>query len=415
MAETLFDSLLDSLKRVLSGSGVPAGETDRLVRAVGTAEDSEAMTDFLLARAPKPTALMAVDTGFLYHVDSGLLLLPKQSPTLDYAVAKRPFMEGRAVRCRVGEQEGWLYQGLDGLAVHADSGARVNCGDVLTDGTPDLPDVLAILGLRRATDAAAERLMSLCALGPEDAKRVADALFDAVEIFDHKFCDEAEPSPLLYALCTPQRFRAENERPYPGNGLTGRLRWQAVDVLAAMHDNGGCLPHPWLSARRAGEGGCAVRMETGSFLGRPSTKAISSVEREYRMTLPEDYLHFLETYNGAIPEDLCVDVDGNQRLIVRFLAILDHPVAARHGEAGWYDISVTMAQIGARLCEEEDKDQIGLKLIPFAALFGGDYLCLDFRADATAPSVAYWDHSSPDFQPRTIRVARSFSDFCAGL
>ncbi|WP_175890823.1 SMI1/KNR4 family protein [Burkholderia cepacia] len=150
-----------------------------------------------------------------------------------------------------------------------------------------------------------------------------------------------------------------------------------------------------------------------SFLGRPSTASISSVERAYRIKFPMEYLLFLETCNGVVPEDFCVEIDGKQRLVVRFLAILDDP--ASEGEAGWYDVSVVLAQIGARLAEEKDRDEIGLKLIPFAVLFGGDYLCIDFREKFANPSVAYWDHSSPDFRPITSQVAPSFGEFCKRL
>jgi hypothetical protein len=156
-----------------------------------------------------------------------------------------------------------------------------------------------------------------------------------------------------------------------------------------------------------------MKIQSGSFLERPSPAAISSVERAYRTNFPKEYLRFLETCNGVVPEDLCVDVDGDQRLIVRFLAILDDP--ASEGGAGWYDVSVTLAQVGTRLAEEKDKDKIGLKLIPFAFLFGGDYLCLDFRYNFAKPSVAYWDHSSRDFHPDTSQVAPSFEEFCRRL
>ncbi|MEM5314782.1 SMI1/KNR4 family protein [Paraburkholderia sp. JHI869] len=156
-----------------------------------------------------------------------------------------------------------------------------------------------------------------------------------------------------------------------------------------------------------------MKIESGSFLGRPPTAAISSVERAYRISFPKDYLRFLDTYNGAVPVDLCVEIDGHERLIVFFLSILDRRVDV--GEAWVTDISTTLAQIGARLVEDSDKDKVGLKLIPFAALFGGDYLCLDFRNNYAKPSVAYWDHASTVFQPITSHVALSFGEFCKGL
>ena len=157
MTDHLFRHLLNALRRVLTGSGVPAGEADRLVSVVAEAEDTQAMTDFLLARAPRPAALIAVHDGFVYHVESGLLLTPAESATLDYTVEEDPSVFGRAAVCQVGEQEGSLYRRLDGLRIRVASGSRVTAGEALTDGQVDIEEVLSTLGQRAAVRVAAER------------------------------------------------------------------------------------------------------------------------------------------------------------------------------------------------------------------------------------------------------------------
>ena len=46
-------------------------------------------------------------------------------------------------------------------------------------------------------------------------------------------------------------------------------------------------------------------------------------------------------------------------------------------ENGWYDIEVVLSDIDTRLTDDEDLT--GINVIPFAVLFAGDFLCLDFR------------------------------------
>ncbi|MFH8520691.1 hypothetical protein ACH4CE_37865 [Streptomyces gelaticus] len=293
MTDDLHRYVFDALERVLTGSGMPASEASRLARTVAEAEDLEAVTDFLLARVPKPAALIAVEEGVVYHVESGLLLTSAESETLDCTVEEDPFTTGRAVRCRVGEQNGWLYGHLDGLTIRVASGSRVTVGEALTDSMVDIVEVLASVGPQEAIRAVAERLADLCRLGPEDAGLVAGHLLDAVKIID--LIDGSGLTNLpLGSLCTRRRFHAENGRllgvalrdlpptaderlkaltAIPDDferqslyheqrlykvakeaGLTqavniGRTQYAAVDVLAAMHDKGGCLSGPhqeWL-------------------------------------------------------------------------------------------------------------------------------------------------------------------------
>ncbi|MED4236703.1 hypothetical protein P4689_08980 [Priestia megaterium] len=59
----------------------------------------------------------------------------------------------------------------------------------------------------------------------------------------------------------------------------------------------------------------------------------------------------------------------------RFLCVLEDSESDHIN--GWYDVEVIIAQIGERLTDNEDS--IGIDVIPIAALFAGDFLCLDFR------------------------------------
>ena len=101
--------------------------------------------------------------------------------------------------------------------------------------------------------------------------------------------------------------------------------------------------------------------------------------------------------------------DGHDWCIDRFLCVLndyeDHP-------AGWYDIGVVSTQLGARLCEDEDPDRLGMHLMPIAALFAGDHLCLDYRYVTSDPALVVWLHEdSDDFAPVTRPVTETFTEF----
>lgn len=150
-----------------------------------------------------------------------------------------------------------------------------------------------------------------------------------------------------------------------------------------------------------------MEFKAGSSLTPPSDQRIEWFEKTYRVTLPPEYVAVLKVGNGAIPETNLFDQGGRERLIERMLCLLETP---RTDPNGWADITVVMTQLDARLVDDEQL--VGMNVVPVAALFGGDFLCLDFRADAESPVVAVWDHEqSEEFQPQLETVADSFRQF----
>lgn len=72
------------------------------------------------------------------------------------------------------------------------------------------------------------------------------------------------------------------------------------------------------------------------------------------------------------------------------------------------------SQLDSRLASDPDGDNIDL--VPIAALFGGDFVVLDYRGAPDTPSVAIWDHeSSTDFAPAVRTVSAGFTEFLAQL
>jgi hypothetical protein len=155
-----------------------------------------------------------------------------------------------------------------------------------------------------------------------------------------------------------------------------------------------------------------MNVEPGSALPVPSEDHLRWLEKVYRITLPEGFRDWLSAANGAVPRER-VFIQGNrERLIERFLPILDDPGGDEvHGQ---YDIAVVATQLDTRLSDRGDR--VGLVLIPFAALFAGDFVCLDYRAGGPEPSVGVWDHElSEDFAPHVETVAASFTEFLQRL
>ena len=146
----------------------------------------------------------------------------------------------------------------------------------------------------------------------------------------------------------------------------------------------------------------------------PTIDLLQEKERKWRLHLPDDYKHlpddyksFIMKYNGAIPDKTSFVCDNHSYVIERFLCILKN---ASDNQNGWYDISVVESQIGERLTSNEDL--IGVEVLPIAALFAGDYLCLDFREKMQIPEVCVWSHDeSEDLSPITYKIADSFSAF----
>ncbi|WP_240733022.1 SMI1/KNR4 family protein [Jeotgalibacillus sp. S-D1] len=118
-----------------------------------------------------------------------------------------------------------------------------------------------------------------------------------------------------------------------------------------------------------------MKIKRNSILQNPTDKRISAFENYCRVTLPTTFVDFIESYNGSIPITNNFPHEDYEILIERFLCLLNNP--QDDDENGWYDIEVVLSQIDTRLTDNEDL--IGAELIPYAELFVGDYVCLDFR------------------------------------
>jgi hypothetical protein len=148
--------------------------------------------------------------------------------------------------------------------------------------------------------------------------------------------------------------------------------------------------------------------QEGTALAPPADELIRWFETAYRLKLPGDYCDALKDGNGAIPSRKEFRQGKRERLIERMLCLIPEP----HNDQvnGWYDLTVILSQLDARLIDDENL--IGMNVIPIAALFAGDFVCLDFRRNPESPLVAVWDHEqSRDLHPVLEPVAPSFTAF----
>ncbi|MBC6971803.1 SMI1/KNR4 family protein [Bacillus sp. Xin] len=154
-----------------------------------------------------------------------------------------------------------------------------------------------------------------------------------------------------------------------------------------------------------------MKIKNGSELQPPDDELIQSFEDYCEIKLPAAFIDFLKKYNGSIPITNVFSHKKNELLIERFLCLLDTPEDG--DENGWYNIEVVLSDIDTRLTDDEDLT--GVNVIPFAALFAGDFLCLDFR-EKEIPSVVVWYHEeSEELNPVTSEVVDNFSDFLGML
>lgn len=149
---------------------------------------------------------------------------------------------------------------------------------------------------------------------------------------------------------------------------------------------------------------------------RPATTGeVERYERRNMFEFPPELRSMFLADNGGVPVK-CV-LCPQQRRIVRYLGLYGPDVVGP--AADHYSLhAVSVDFLGDRLSWSEDEDDT--LLVPFAELFAGDYLCLDYRASEPPirrnPRVVVWLHElSEEFHPVVEIVADSFSEFLGRL
>ena len=143
----------------------------------------------------------------------------------------------------------------------------------------------------------------------------------------------------------------------------------------------------------------------------PTDALLNEREVAWRVKLPDDYKNFIMRKNGFRPSKNLFSVTNRSFLIERFLSILEN---TKDNPLGMYDIDVVMSQLDERLFVHEDI--LGFELIPIVALYGGDFLCLNYLEDTENPSICIWYHEeSYELEPAIELVAINFTEFLVML
>lgn len=143
----------------------------------------------------------------------------------------------------------------------------------------------------------------------------------------------------------------------------------------------------------------------------PTEEYIKKSEEVWGISLPNSYKDFIKEYSGLIPNNRIFNVNGRERLVERFLGLVEN---ARNNPLGMYDVDVVMTQIEERLYS--NPDSMHIELLPIAALFGGDFLCLNFVEQISDPQVCVWyADTSFEWEPSVELVADSFESFIDSL
>ena len=143
----------------------------------------------------------------------------------------------------------------------------------------------------------------------------------------------------------------------------------------------------------------------------PTDALLQEREVAWRVKLPDDYKEFIKKENGVIPSKRYFHFEHNEKVIDRFLAIL--AISGEKTEED-YDIGVVSTQLEGRIVFDEDN--VGMQLIPIAALYGGDFLCLNYVEDSENPNISIWYHEeSYELEPVIEFLAKNFTEFLAML
>ena len=143
----------------------------------------------------------------------------------------------------------------------------------------------------------------------------------------------------------------------------------------------------------------------------PTDALLYEREAAWRVKLPDDYKEFIKKENGLIPTKRYFHFGNNEKVIGRFLAIL--AISGEKADEA-YDIGVVSTQLEGRIVFDED--YVGMQLIPIAALFGGDFVCLNYIENPENPSICIWYHEeSYELEPAIEFLANNFTEFLAML
>ncbi len=154
-----------------------------------------------------------------------------------------------------------------------------------------------------------------------------------------------------------------------------------------------------------------IKYEVNSFVPYFSKSEMDSMQRMLSLDLPDfsfdpAYVSHIARFHGGKPINRHFRTfAGNNLSIDRFLNYSDTELLLDEDLKG-LNANVVWSQID---------DRLGIYLLPFAILPGGDFLCFDY-SEGVAPKIVLWSHElSLEDNPHVEGVARDFTEFSNSL
>ena len=150
-----------------------------------------------------------------------------------------------------------------------------------------------------------------------------------------------------------------------------------------------------------------IPYEPGTFAGDFSDDEMKDFETYIAQQVPAfqfdlAYVGHIKSFHGGVPVNKrLTTISGKEQRIERFLNFLD--TSANHNQKlSVYNANVVWSNI---------EDRLGLYLIPFAELSGGDKLCFDISDPKNHKIVCWFHELSEGDLPYTEVVTNNFVDF----
>lgn len=122
---------------------------------------------------------------------------------------------------------------------------------------------------------------------------------------------------------------------------------------------------------------------------------LESIERQWGVSLPDDYRSLVSIYQGMTPNPHIIDIGRGNSSICAFLTISEDESSHIYSIRDAYEIL---------------KPHLPPGIYPFALTGGGEYVCFDYRDAPSHPRIVFITVET-DVHP----IADSFSEFLEKL
>ncbi len=143
-----------------------------------------------------------------------------------------------------------------------------------------------------------------------------------------------------------------------------------------------------------------LEFEPGTDAGKLDADYVKAKEEMIGWEFPPEFIEFLKVQNGGVPKKKYFRIGDKTKVLERFLCLAADYETNKFGD---YDIGVVWSDI---------LDRLNDYLVPFAAVFAGDFLCFDYEdEESETVKIVLWNHELSDYdEPQTTFVANGFNE-----